>query len=138
VQLILAGKSDVLVSQLAGRHLYRRLLRAGVEIYEYQPQILHTKLTVIDQAVYVGSANFDIRSLKLNYELMLRFEDEAVAATVRSHFDGHLEHCRPIERVEWRKSHGFWQRLESAWAYFLLARVDPYVALKQFHALEES
>jgi phosphatidylserine/phosphatidylglycerophosphate/cardiolipin synthase-like enzyme len=32
--------------------------------------------------VYVASANFDIRSLKLNYELMLRFEYEAIAATV--------------------------------------------------------
>jgi cardiolipin synthase A/B len=136
VQLILAGKSDVLVSQLAGQHLYRRLLRAGVEIYEYQPQILHAKLMVIDRAVYVGSANFDIRSLKLNYELMLRFENEAIAATARSHFDGHLEHCQRIERAAWRRSRGFWQRLKSDWAYFLLARVDPYVALKQFHALD--
>ena len=40
VQLILAGKSDVVLSQLASRHLYRKLLRAGIEIYEYQPQDL--------------------------------------------------------------------------------------------------
>ncbi len=49
VQLILAGKSDVLLSHLAGRSLYRRLLKAGVEIYEYQPQILHAKLILIDE-----------------------------------------------------------------------------------------
>jgi len=72
VRLILAGKSDVLVSQLAGRDLYRRLLDAGVEIYEYQPQILHAKLMVIDGTAYVGSANLDVRSLRLNYELMVR------------------------------------------------------------------
>ena len=40
VQLILPGKSDVLLSLLAAQSYYRRLLRAGVEIYEYQPQIL--------------------------------------------------------------------------------------------------
>ena len=68
VRLLLAGKSDVLVSQLAARSQYRRLLRAGVEIYEYQPQILHAKLFMSDDAVYVGSANFDVRSFNLNYE----------------------------------------------------------------------
>src|SRR6185436_1809917 len=57
VKLILAGKSDVPLLQLAARSLYQRLLRAGVEIYEYQPQILHTKLIIVDQIVYVGSAN---------------------------------------------------------------------------------
>ncbi len=59
VQLILPGKSDVLISQLAGRSLYRRLLQAGVEIYEYQPQILHAKLIIIDDIVYAGSSNLD-------------------------------------------------------------------------------
>ena len=76
VQLILAGKSDVLVSQLAARSLYRRLLKAGVEIYEYQPQILHAKLILSDGVIYVGSSNLDIRSLNLNYELMLRFDGQ--------------------------------------------------------------
>jgi cardiolipin synthase len=73
VQLLLAGKTDVFVSQLAARSLYPRLLRAGVEIYEYQPQILHAKLILCDGVAYVGSSNLDIRSLNLNYELMLRF-----------------------------------------------------------------
>src|SRR5690606_31036222 len=42
-RLILAGKSDVPLSQSAARHLYTGMLRAGIELYEYQPQILHTK-----------------------------------------------------------------------------------------------
>src|SRR5690348_14345773 len=65
VQLILPGKSDVQLSQMAARSLYRRMLRSGVEIYEYEPQILHAKMFVIDDVVYAGSANLDTRSLHL-------------------------------------------------------------------------
>src|SRR5207249_10237902 len=65
VKLILPGKSDVLVSQLAAQSLYRRFLKAGVEICEYQPQVLHAKLFIIDDVVYVGSANLDQRSLNI-------------------------------------------------------------------------
>ncbi len=60
----------------AARSLYQRLLKAGVEIYEYQPQILHAKLIISDGVTYVGSSNLDIRSLNLNYELMLRFHGQ--------------------------------------------------------------
>ena len=76
VQMILAGKSDVLLSQLAGQSLYRRFLRSGVQIHEFTPQILHAKLIVIDDVVYVGSSNLDQRSLNINYELMVRFENK--------------------------------------------------------------
>ena len=135
VRLILAGQSDVLVSQLAGRSLYRRLLRAGVEIYEYQPQILHAKLFISDNAAYVGSANLDVRSLNLNYELMLRFEDVTVAAGARAVFERTLRHCRRIELAGWRESQTLWQRFHQHWAHFLVARVDQYVALRQFRAV---
>lgn len=136
VRLILAGKSDVLLSQLAGRSYYRRLLRAGVEIYEYQPQILHAKLLVVDGVAYVGSANLDVRSLNLNYELMLRLEDETVVAGARAVFDRLLVHCRRIEPVAWKKSQTFWQRWQQDWAHFLVARVDPWIALRQFRGVK--
>jgi len=135
VQLILAGKSDVLLSQLAARSLYQRLLRAGVEIYEYQPQILHAKLIVVDQVVYVGSANLDARSLHINYELLMRLPDRQLAAEARKIFAADLQHCRSIERVAWRKSRTFWNKLKERWAYFLFARVDTYVARRQFRTL---
>ncbi|HTA95811.1 MAG TPA: phospholipase D-like domain-containing protein, partial [Verrucomicrobiae bacterium] len=73
VQLILAGKSDVLLSMLAAQGLYRRFLNGDIEIYEYQPQILHAKMIIVDDIVYLGSANLDTRSLHINYELMIRF-----------------------------------------------------------------
>ena len=137
VQLILPGKSDVLVSQLAGQSLYRRLLRAGVEIYEYQPQILHAKLIVIDDAVYVGSANMDVRSLRINYELMLRLHDAKLAAQADEIFERNLKNCKRIEPAAWQKARSLWRRLKQRWSYFLLARIDPYVTLRQLKMLRD-
>jgi len=137
VQLILAGKSDVLISQLAARSLYHRLLKAGVEIYEYQPQILHAKLIVCDGVTYAGSSNLDTRSLNLNYELMLRFEDQAITAGALEFFELALKHSRRIERGTWRKSLSWWQRWQHRWARFLVARIDPYIALRQFGAVKK-
>jgi cardiolipin synthase len=137
VQLVLAGKSDVALSQLAARSLYQRLLRAGVEIYEYQPQVLHAKLFIVGQAVYVGSANLDPRSLHLNYELMARFEADDTLARANLFFDHLLAHSKPIRREEWRKSRTLWARWKERFASFLLARVDPYLSLRQWRALPE-
>jgi cardiolipin synthase len=135
VQLILAGKSDVLVSQLAARSLYHRLLKAGVEIYEYQPQILHAKMIICDHNTYMGSSNLDIRSLNLNYELMLRLQNPTVAKEAQEIFADRLTHCKKIERHAWRGLRSFWKHWHFHWAHFLLSRIDPFVALRQFRKL---
>ncbi len=132
VQLILAGKSDIATAQLASHSLYAKLMRAGVKIYEYQPQILHAKLFVIDEVVYAGSANLDARSLKLNYELALRIADPEVAAQGSAFFEADLALSREIDPAQWRASRGWWRRLLEKAAYFLLARVDPYVTNLQW------
>jgi cardiolipin synthase A/B len=135
VQLILAGQSDVQLSKLAAQSLYRRLLRAGVEIYEYQPQILHAKLFIVDDAVYTGSSNLDTRSLQINYELMIRFQSGEMVEQAREVFAKTLERCRRVTWEEWRQSRTFWQKLKQHWAYFLLDRIDPYVARRQWRGL---
>jgi cardiolipin synthase A/B len=137
VQLILAGKTDVQLSLLAARSLYRRFLNGNVEIYEYQPQILHAKLFIVDNTVYTGSSNLDARSLRINYELMLRFEAAALAVQAREIFDDILKNCRRVTMDDWRRAHTFWQRLKQRWAYFLLSRVDPYVARWQWRGLPD-
>lgn len=128
VQLILAGKSDVRLSQLATQKLYRRLLKRGIEIYEYQPQVLHAKLFLIDEQVYVGSSNLDARSLNINYELMVRLTDPAAVAEAREIFDEILAHSQRIDAATWARSRSFWTKLREEWAYFLLGRVDPWWA----------
>jgi cardiolipin synthase len=130
-QLILPQKSDVALSRLATRSLYQRFLRAGVEVYEYEPQILHTKLIVTDRACYVGSSNLDARSLHINYELMVRLTDPERLAEARTIFQEHLAHSRRIEPQVWRRSRTFWHKLQERWACFVLARLDPLFTRRQ-------
>jgi len=137
VQLILPAKTDVPLSLLAAQSLYRRFLKAGVEIYEYQPQILHAKLFITDNAVYTGSSNLDTRSLRINYELMLRFEDNAVTAQAREIFEEVLKNCRQVSKADWRRARTLWQRVKQRWAYFLLNRIDPFVARRQWRDLPD-
>jgi len=136
VQLILPSKSDVAVSRLASRSLYRRLFKSGIEIYEYQPQILHAKLLIIDDLVYIGSANLDPRSLNINYELMLRLDHPQTAADAREVFARTLGHSRRINPGEWLQSRSLWQRARERWAYLLLVRLDPYIAWRQWRLLK--
>ena len=135
MQLILTGRSDVRLAQLASRRLYRPFLRAGVEIHEYQPQVLHAKLFIVDGAGYVGSSNLDARSLQINYELVVRLADASVTAGARALFSEMLEHCRRIDRAAWRQSRTVWHKLQERWAYFLLARLDPLIARWQLKYL---
>lgn len=135
VQLILAAKSDVPLTRLAGRRLYKMLMRSGVEIYEYQPQILHAKLFVFDDLVYVGSANLDVRSLRINYELVLRVKDDGLSAEANEIFENDLRHCLKINPESWGKSRTLWNKLKEDWAYFVLAKVDPYFAGRQIRLL---
>jgi cardiolipin synthase len=137
VQLLLPGKSDVAVSRLATQSLYRRLFKAGIEVHEYQPQILHAKLFIIDEAVYVGSANLDPRSLNINYELVIRFVQKDVAEQARAVFQRCLNLSRPVLEEHWSRQHSLWRRLKQHWAYFLLVRIDPYIAQRQWRALPD-
>ncbi len=134
-QLILPSKSDVPFSRLASRSLYERLLRAGVEIYEYQPQILHTKLVLVDDVCYAGSANLDARSLRINYELMVRLDHTELVEGARDIFKDHLLHSHKIDRRSWRASRGFWARLKERWACFILARLDLMLMRRQLPLL---
>jgi cardiolipin synthase len=135
VQLILAGKSDVGLAQAAGRAIYGPLLRAGVEIFEYQPQILHAKLALVDDAVFVGSANLDARSLGINYELMVRIVDPALAEQGRALFAADRAHSLPITLAAWRQSQTWATRWRGIVARFVLTKIDPWLARRQLRRL---
>jgi cardiolipin synthase len=129
VRLLLAGKSDVRLMQLASRSLYRRLEQKGIELWEYQPQVLHAKLIVVDDIVFVGSSNLDPRSLRINFEIMLRIRNAELAATARAQFEEDLaQRATPITRAALRQGRSWWERLKQRLAYWLLARLDPEVA----------
>jgi cardiolipin synthase len=125
--LMTAGRSDNDATIAAARHCYARMLRRGVRIWEYRRQRLHTKLLVIDDLVYVGSANFDMRSLFLNLEVMLRVEDKGFAEYMRSFVVDERAEAKEITR-EAHHQHSSWtRRLRWAVAYFVVAVLDSNV-----------
>ena len=123
-RLVTAAKSDNVATIFAARSLYSYLLRRGVSIFEYQPTKLHTKLFVVDDVVHIGSANFDMRSLFLNLEMMLRVDDPAFAAAMRRFVDGEVAASRAISWEEHRKQRTWLNRLRWAIGYFIVAVAD--------------
>jgi cardiolipin synthase A/B len=124
LRIITAAHTDNRTTVAAARHCYRRLLRNGAEIAEYQPQMLHAKLIVADNAVYIGSANFDMRSLYINGEIMLRIENADFAERVRGLVAAHMPWCDPITGQEHRAHSTPFARLRWLVAYFLVSSVD--------------
>ena len=127
VQILVPGRSDVAISHRAARHLYASLMKSGVEIWEYQPQVLHVKLFLANRAAYVGSSNLDTRSLHINYELMLRLTDSSLVTQGQSLFSRLLERAVRIDPVVWTRSRSWLERLRDQWAFWILSRADPYV-----------
>ena len=104
VRVIVPGKSDVVAVRHAGRKLYGRLLAAGIQLYEWQGSILHSKTAVIDgRWCTVGTYNLDARSLRFNLEVVAAVEDAAVAGAMEDRFNEDLEHTKLVSYEEWRR-----------------------------------
>ncbi len=123
-RVLTAAKSDNVATIFAARNTYGWLLKRGVEIYEYQPTKLHTKLFVVDDVVHIGSANFDMRSLFLNLEMMLRVDDPALAAAMRRFVEGEIANSVQITRESHRSQQTLFNRVKWALAYFVVAIAD--------------
>lgn len=135
-RLITAARSDNAATIGAARLLYGYLLRRGVEVLEYQPQRLHMKLVVADDAVYVGSANFDMRSLFLNLEVMLRIDDPALAAQARAILDKMADTSEVIS-PEWVKQRGtLLTRMRWVMSWFVVSMLDYGVVRRLNFGLE--
>ncbi len=81
VRMLVAGKSDHPFLVNVGRSYYEELLRYGVKIYEYEAGINHAKVALVDSEwLMVGSANLDVRSMRLNFELNALVRDPKTAA----------------------------------------------------------
>lgn len=69
IRLILPAKSDIQIFPLISRSFYTKLLQWGVKIYEYQPDILHAKLMLVDDMCLIGSTNLNHRSYYHDLEM---------------------------------------------------------------------
>ena len=123
-RVITAAKSDNTATIFSARFTYNQLLKRGVQIFEYQRTKLHTKLMVFDDEVHIGSSNFDIRSLYINMEMMLRIDDPHFTSLMRLYFEGELDDSLAITREAWDKRRTFLNRLKWGLSFFLVTAVD--------------
>jgi cardiolipin synthase len=100
------------------------LLRSNVEIYEYRPAKLHTKLVIVDDVVHIGSSNFDYRSFYLNLEVMFRIKDAGFAKAMRAYFDRELADCRAITPRLYKRRATLWRRIKWALSHYLVNIMD--------------
>jgi cardiolipin synthase len=104
VRIVVPGRyTDARVGRWAAQGLYGALLEAGIQIYEYQPTMMHCKVMVIDGAwSSVGSANFDDRSFRLNDEANLNVFSEELARQQIQLIDEDIRHSRRMVLKKWR------------------------------------
>jgi cardiolipin synthase A/B len=108
VRVLMPRDTDVKLAQLASRHLYARLLRDGVELYEWAGGVLHSKTAAIDDDwSTVGSFNFDARSIHNNLELNVAIVDREVNAALRQRVEADLAQSVRIDPAHWHKRSWF-------------------------------
>lgn len=106
-RLLVPKRSDSLLVTLAARSYFDELLAAGVRIFEYGPRMLHTKAFIADDHLsIVGSANFDHRSFRLNFELSMMIRDKAITGELeqllQAEFEQAVEVTPARNRSLWR------------------------------------
>ncbi|MGX7953346.1 phospholipase D-like domain-containing protein [Tsuneonella sp. HG249] len=123
-RLVFAAKSDNGATIGATRSLYSYMLRRQTQIWEFEATKLHTKLIVVDDKCYFGSANFDMRSLYLNLEVMFRIEDYALAKRLSRYVEHHLTASTEITPGLHKSRAGLFNRVRWNFSWFLVAVVD--------------
>lgn len=104
VKLILPGRNNHISVAYASRARYATLLEAGVRIFERQTAFIHAKALLVDDAIaLVGSANLDIRSLRLNYETNLVVMDPRLSSQLKEIILEDLARSREIDLPSWRQ-----------------------------------
>jgi cardiolipin synthase len=120
IRILVEGDiTDAMPVKYASREKYELLLGLGIEIYEYQPTMMHTKTVVVDGVWSMfGSANFDNRSLELNDELNVAVSSPSLAARFLSDFEHDLRSSNRLELEQWRKRSLLSKTRENFWSYF--------------------
>jgi cardiolipin synthase A/B len=120
IRILVEGDiTDAMPVKYASRNVYDRLLSMGIEIYEYQPTMMHTKAVVVDGAWSMfGSANFDNRSLELNDELNVAVSDRDLARRLLDDFEQDLRVSSRLDLARWRQRSLLDRSREKFWSYF--------------------
>jgi cardiolipin synthase len=117
--LVEGDETDAVPVKYASRSWYDRLVQQGIEIYEYQPTLMHAKVIVVDGVWSMfGSANFDNRSLELNDELNVAVTSRDLAARFLQDFEHDLTRSRRLVLEDWRRRPLLKKVREQFWSAF--------------------
>ena len=94
------AKNDSKLVALASSSYYDELLEAGCRLYEYAPGMLHAKYLIVDEVAAIGSANMDVRSFHINYEITAMFYDARVTARLAEVFVADLAEAREVQAAD--------------------------------------
>ena len=116
VRVLVPERSDSRLVDLASRHHFSELLRAGVRIHTYRAGFLHAKTMVIDDWLgVIGSTNMDVRSFQLNYELTAFIYDRLIVEELAAVFEADMLHAPELPST-WDRDLRYGRRLLHACA----------------------
>ena len=117
VRLVVPGKkSDHFQTRHSSHRFFGQLLKAGAQVFEYQPAMIHAKVLIVDgQWSVVGSTNFDSRSFRINDEVNVAVFDSSVAARLEQDFARDVANSKAISYEQWRQR-SLLQRLDETMA----------------------
>lgn len=119
VEILIPGHNTKRMLQLASQAYYQDLLDAGVRLYRFNPGFVHAKILTVDgRWSVVGTANFDNRSMKLNFEIGVVFYDIATTSRVDRIIDGNMRMSQRLDVEEWRARPWPHRLVENAAALF--------------------
>jgi cardiolipin synthase len=136
IKVILAGKSDVMLSKNAERYLYDWLLRKNIEIYEFERTVLHAKMSVADhETVTIGSFNVNNISAYASLELNLEIKSKVFGNYIQEVMDNIIaKDCKRITRENHISSTNFFRK---AWQKFCYTLVNWILTLFTFYFKQE-
>ena len=104
VKIIVPSKADYKILFHASRTYFEELMQAGVSIYEYTKGFIHSKIIVVDdETATVGTANFDIRSMQVNFDVNLVLYEKTDVNYVSGFFQHSLSGSKKIELASFKK-----------------------------------
>lgn len=119
VRLVLPSFSDIPLIYEATRYLYHMLLRRRFEIYERNECMLHSKAMIVDdEYVVLGSSNFDVRSLWINWEFLVVIRSRRLSAVLSEVTQREIQSSCRVTHDDWRNQ-PWWQRLLDRLAWSL-------------------
>jgi cardiolipin synthase len=111
VRILIPDKSDNAIADMAAASFFEELAAAGITFYRYTDGFLHAKSVLIDDLVAgIGTANFDNRSFRLNFEIMAFVAEPEFIELVQNMFEADFANSRRMEPGEYN-ARSFWYRL---------------------------